>query len=70
MERTRSLLRSYSRGIGSEGLWPQLVHCAPFLSIAPYFRILYISYPKIQMAKVVYPKVRMTYCMISGYRDK
>jgi hypothetical protein len=54
------VLRSYSRGIGSEGLQPQLVHCAPFPSIAPYFRILYVSYPKIQMAIVAYPKVRMT----------
>ncbi|KAG1841751.1 hypothetical protein F4604DRAFT_1884868 [Suillus subluteus] len=26
------------RGIRSEGLWPQLVHCAPFPSTAPYFR--------------------------------
>jgi hypothetical protein len=38
------LLRLYSNGIGSEGLWPQLVHCAPFLSIAQYFRKLYVSY--------------------------
>jgi hypothetical protein len=28
------------KGIGSEGLWPQLVCCASFPSIAPYFRIL------------------------------
>jgi len=54
------LLRSYSRGIGSEGLRPQLVCCAPFPSIALYFRILYVSYPKIQMAVVVYPKVWTT----------
>jgi hypothetical protein len=54
------VLRSYSKDIRSEGLWPQLVCCAPFLSIAQYFRILYISYPKIQMAIIAYPKVRMT----------
>jgi hypothetical protein len=54
------LLRSYSRGIGSEGLWPQLICCAPFPSIAPYFRILYVSYPKIRMAIVAYPKVQTT----------
>jgi hypothetical protein len=54
------LLRSYSRGNGSEGLRPQLVRCAPFPSIAPYFRMLYILYPKIQMANVAYPKVRTT----------
>jgi hypothetical protein len=54
------ILRLYSQYIGSEGLRPQLVHCAPFLSIAPYFRILYLSYPKIQMAIVVYPKVQTT----------
>jgi hypothetical protein len=55
------LLRSYSRGIGSKGLRPQLVCCAPFLSIAPYFRLLYLSYLKIWMAMVAYPKVRMTF---------
>jgi hypothetical protein len=48
------------KGNGSEGLRPQLVRCAPFLSIAPYFRMLYVSYLKIRMAIVVYPKVRMT----------
>jgi hypothetical protein len=32
------LSRSYSRVIGSEGLWPQLIHCAPFPSTAPYFK--------------------------------
>jgi hypothetical protein len=62
--RPHQLLRSYSKGIGSEGLWPQLVRCAPFPSIAPYFRILYVSYLKIQMAIVAYPKVRTT---IVGY---
>jgi len=35
-----SVLRSHSNDIGSEGLRPQLVCCAPFPSIAPYFRIL------------------------------
>jgi len=48
------------KDIGSEGLRPQLVCCAPFPSIAPYFRILYLSYPKIWMAIVVYPKVQTT----------
>jgi len=28
------------KGNGSKGLRPQLVHCAPFPSIAPYFRML------------------------------
>jgi hypothetical protein len=54
------VLRSYSKDIGSEGLRPQLVCHAPFPSIAPYFRILYLSYPKIQMAIVAYPKVWTT----------
>jgi hypothetical protein len=54
------LLRSYSDDIGYEGLWPQLVCCAPFLSIAQYFRKVYVSYPKTQMAIVVYPKVQTT----------
>jgi len=54
------VLRSYSRDNGSEGLQPQLICCAPFPSIAPYFRMLYISYPKIRMAIVAYPKVRTT----------
>jgi hypothetical protein len=48
------------KDIGSEGLQPQLIRCAPFLSIAPYFRILYLSYPKIRMAIIAYPKVRTT----------
>jgi len=55
-----SLLRSYSNRFGSEGLRPQLVCCAPFLSIAQYFRILSVSYPKIRMAIVAYLKVWMT----------
>jgi len=54
------LLRSLSIGFGSEGLQPQLVHCAPFPSIAPYFRILYLLYLKIWMAIIAYPKVRTT----------
>jgi hypothetical protein len=54
------LLRSYSNDIGSEGLRSQLICCAPFPSIAQYFRILYVSYPKIWIAIVAYPKVRMT----------
>jgi hypothetical protein len=52
--------RSYSKGIRSEGLQPQLVCCAPFPSIAQYFRKVYVSYLKIQMAIVVYPKVWTT----------
>jgi hypothetical protein len=55
-----TLLRLYSKDIGSEGLRPQLVCCAPFPSIAPYFRILYLSYLKIWMAIVAYPKVQTT----------
>jgi hypothetical protein len=55
-----SVLRSYSNRFRSEGLQPQLVCCAPFPSIAPYFRILYLSYPKIRMAIIAYPKVRTT----------
>jgi hypothetical protein len=54
------LLRSYSNDIGSEGLRPQLVCCAPFPSIAQYFRILYLSYPNIWMAIIAYPKVQTT----------
>jgi hypothetical protein len=54
------LLRLYSIGFRSEGLWPQLICCASFPSIAPYFRILYLLYPKIWMAIVVYPKVQTT----------
>jgi hypothetical protein len=55
-----TLLRSNSNRFRSEGLQPQLVHCAPFLSIAQYFRILQVSYLKIRMAIIVYPKVRTT----------
>jgi hypothetical protein len=55
-----SSLRLCSNDIGSEGLWPQLVCCAPFLSIVPYFRILYLLYPKIRMAIIAYLKVWMT----------
>ncbi|KAG2030198.1 hypothetical protein BDR03DRAFT_1017395 [Suillus americanus] len=32
-----AVLSSVLKGIGSEGLWPQLVRCAPFPSIVPYF---------------------------------
>jgi hypothetical protein len=56
----QTLLRSYSNRFGYEGLWPQLVCCASFPSIALYFRILYLLYLKIWMAIVAYPKVRMT----------
>jgi hypothetical protein len=54
------LLRSCSNDIRSEGLQPQLICCAPFPSIAPYFRTLYLSYPKMRMAIIAYPKVRTT----------
>jgi hypothetical protein len=54
------LLRSYSNDIGSKGLRPQLVRCAPFPSIAQYFRMLYVLYLKIRMTIVAYPKVWMT----------
>jgi hypothetical protein len=62
------LLRSYSNRFGSEGLRPQLIRCAPFLSTAPYFRILYLSYPKIQMAIVWYPDVETSIVFLS--KDK
>ncbi|KAG2747606.1 hypothetical protein P692DRAFT_201806421 [Suillus brevipes Sb2] len=35
------------KAIGSEGLWPQLVHCAPFPSIALYFTKARLSCPKV-----------------------
>jgi hypothetical protein len=54
------LLMSYSNDIRSKGLRPQLICCAPFLSIAQYFRKLYVLYLKIWMAIVVYPMVQMT----------
>jgi hypothetical protein len=57
------------KGNRSKGLRPQLVCCAPFLSIAPYFRMLYISYPKIRMAIVVYPKVRTTIVWYPGIEE-
>jgi hypothetical protein len=41
------LSRSCSRAIGSEGLWPQLVRCAPFPSIALYFTKARLSRPKV-----------------------
>jgi len=66
---SRLVLRSYSRGNGSEGLRPQLVCCAPFPSIAPYFRMLYVSYPKIRMANVAYPKVRTTIVWYPGIEE-
>jgi hypothetical protein len=58
--KSQRLLRLYSKDIGSEGLRAQLIPCAPFLSIAQYFRMLYILYPKIQMAIITYPKVWTT----------
>jgi hypothetical protein len=59
------LLRSYSKSIRSEGLQPQLMLCAPFPSIAQYFRKVYVSYLKIQMAIVAYPKVRISIIVLS-----
>jgi hypothetical protein len=35
-----SAVKVVLKGNGSKGLRPQLVRCAPFLSIAPYFRML------------------------------
>jgi hypothetical protein len=57
------------KGNRSEGLQPQLVCCAPFLSIALYFRMLYVSYPKIRMAVVAYPKVRKTIVWYPGIEE-
>ncbi|KAG1823088.1 hypothetical protein EV424DRAFT_1538583 [Suillus variegatus] len=48
------VLRSYSRRIGSEGLRPQLVRCAPFPSTVPYFKVLTITRPKVRTGLVVY----------------
>jgi hypothetical protein len=39
--------RSCSRAVGSEGLWPQLVRCAPFPNIALYFTKARLSRPKV-----------------------
>jgi hypothetical protein len=44
------LSRSYSRVNGSEGLWPQLVRCAPFPSTAPYFKGTEITYPEVRIS--------------------
>jgi len=54
------VLRLHSNGIRSEGLWPQLIQCAPILSIAQYFRKLCVSYLNIRMAIVAYLKVQTT----------
>lgn len=50
------VLRSYSRIIGSEGFWPQLVCCAPFPSIAPYFRSTEVLGLKIQTYNILISK--------------
>jgi hypothetical protein len=63
------VLRSYSRGNRSEGLRPQLIRCAPFPSIAPYFRMLYVSYLKIRMAIVAYLKVQTTIIWYPGIEE-
>jgi len=57
------------KGNGSEGLQPQLIRCAPFPSIAPYFRMLYVLYLKIRMAIVAYPKVRTTIVWYPGIEE-
>jgi hypothetical protein len=57
------------KGNGSKGLWPQLVCCAPFPSIAQYFRMLRVSYPKIRMAIGAYPKVRTTIVWYPGVEE-
>jgi hypothetical protein len=57
------------KGNGSKGLRPQLIRCAPFPSIAPYFRMLYVLYPKIQMAVVAYLKVRKTIVWYPGIEE-
>jgi hypothetical protein len=73
------LLRLYSNDIGSKGLWSQLIRCAPFPSIAQYFRKLYILCLKILMAIVAYlkvwttivwyPKVRISIIYLSKSKD-
>jgi len=57
------------KGNGSKGLRPQLVRCAPFPSIAPYFRMLWVSYPKIRMTIVAYLKVRTTIVWYPGVEE-
>jgi hypothetical protein len=57
------------KGNGSEGLRPQLIRCAPFPSIALYFRMLQVLYPKIRMAVIVYPKVRTTIVWYPGIEE-
>jgi len=57
------------KDIGSEGLWPQLVYCAPFPSIALYFRILYLSYPKVRVVSYSYLKIRISIIYLSEGKD-
>jgi hypothetical protein len=64
-----SMLRLYSRGIGSEGLWPQLIRCAPFPSIAPYFRLLYLSYPKVRTTIIWYPGIETSNVFLSEDKE-
>jgi hypothetical protein len=47
------LSRSYSWVIGSEGLWPQLIRCAPFPSTAPYFKGTEITCPEVQIYSIL-----------------
>jgi hypothetical protein len=70
MSSAGSMLRSCSNDIGSEGLQPQLVRCAPFLSIAPYFRILYLLYLKVQTTIIWYPDVGTSIIYLSEGKDK
>jgi hypothetical protein len=57
------------KDIGSKGLWPQLICCAPFPSIALYFRILYLSYPKVRVVSYSYLKIRISIIYLSEGKD-
>jgi hypothetical protein len=59
------MLKLYSIGIGSEGLWPQLICCAPFPSTVLYFRVVYVAYLKIQMTIVLYLKAWTSIVLLS-----
>jgi len=67
---TVQVLRSCSIDIRSEGLWPQLICCASFLSIALYCRVLYLSYLKIRTTIIWYPDVRTSIIYLSEGKDK
>jgi hypothetical protein len=47
------LSRSYSRVIGSKGLWPQLVRCAPFPSTALYFKGTEVTCPEVRIYSIM-----------------